>query len=98
MKARHSRPTAASSCSSAIRVELQGHRSIRSTFRGVPISGFQRRITGLTRLGHRFCHDVALVPQSRRIDASLTTAKAFGAILKVEGFLQGRIKVDGTFA
>jgi hypothetical protein len=79
-------------------VELQGRRSIRSTFRGVPISGFQRRITGPIRLGHRFCHDAAAVSHSRRIDASLTIAKAFRGNDRVEGFLQGRIKVDGTFA
>jgi hypothetical protein len=33
----------------------------------------------------------------RRIDASLTIAKAFGEIRGLEASLQGRIKVDGTF-
>ena len=35
---------------------------------------------------------------SRRIETVLTIAKAFGGKHRVEGTLQGRIKVDGTFA
>jgi hypothetical protein len=53
---------------------------------------------GPIRLGRRFCHKAFAVPYSRRIEASLTIAKAFEEIRGVEASLQGRIKVDGTFA
>jgi hypothetical protein len=36
-------------------------------------------------------------PHQCRINAPLTIAKALPAIRKLEGALQGRVKVDGTF-
>jgi hypothetical protein len=50
------------------------------------------------RPGRRSCHEAVAVPYSRRIEAALTIAKALPGIIGIGAFLQGRIKVDGTFA
>ena len=77
-----------------------GPRCSRSTSPAATSSGSRRRALPPIRPGRRCCHSAicVAVPHSRRIHAPLTIAKAFGEFPGSRHSLQGRIKVDGTFA